>query len=68
MKDTEKLYELCMRLDGLVMNIRALEKEIKEICMVKKLLNGVPSKFLQIAPRMEQKFGDNDGGRECWIT
>lgn len=57
MKDTELLDDFCMKINGLVTNIRALGEEIKEDYVVKKLLRAVPSKFLQIASTIEQ-FGN----------
>lgn len=57
MKDTDSLDEFCMKLRGLVTNIRALGEEVAEACVVKKLLRAVPSKFLYIASTIEQ-FGD----------
>ena len=57
MKETEQLDEFCMRLSGLVTNIRALGEKVEETYVVKKLLRAVPSKFLQIASAIEQ-FGD----------
>ncbi|XP_074345227.1 uncharacterized protein LOC141684221 [Apium graveolens] len=59
MKDTEKLDDFCMRLNGLVTNIRALGEAIEENYVVKKLLRAVPTKFLQIASAIEQ-FGNLD--------
>lgn len=56
MKDTELLDDFCMKLNGIVTNIRALGEDVKETYMVKKLLRAVPPKFLQIASTMEQ-FG-----------
>lgn len=57
MKDTDQLDDFCMRLNGLVTNIRALGDEVTKAYVVKKLLRAVPSKFLQIASTMEQ-FGN----------
>ena len=48
-----------MRLNGLVLNIRALGETIEEEQVVKKLLRAVPTKFLQIASAIEQ-FGSLD--------
>lgn len=56
-KDTELLDDFCMKLNGLVTNIRALGEDVKETYVVKKLLRAVPQKFLQIASTMEQ-FGN----------
>lgn len=57
MKDDENLDDFCMKLNGLVTNIRALGEDIKETYVVKKLLRAVPSRFLQIASTLEQ-FGN----------
>lgn len=59
MKETEALDDFCMRLNGLVTNIRALGETIKEEYVVKKLLRAVPTRFLQIVSAIEQ-FGDLD--------
>lgn len=59
MKDNEKLDEFCIKLNGLVANIRALGETVDEGYVVKKLLRAVPTKFLQIASTIEQ-FGDLD--------
>lgn len=57
MKETEQLDDFCMRLNGLVTNIRALGENIEEGYVVKKILRAVPVRFLQIASAIEQ-FGD----------
>ena len=57
MKSNEQLDDFCLRLNGLVTNIRALGEEMKESYVVKKLLRAVPAKFLQIASTLEQ-FAD----------
>lgn len=57
MKETEQLDDFCMRLNGLVTNIRALGEKVEEAYVVKKLLRAVPTKFLQIASAIEQ-FGN----------
>lgn len=59
MKETEQLDDFCMRLNGLVTNIRALGEKIEEEYVVKKLLRAVPTKFLQIVLAIEQ-FGNLD--------
>lgn len=59
MKETEQLDDFCMRLNGLVTNIRALGETIEEAYVVKKILRAVPARFLQIASAIEQ-FGDLD--------
>lgn len=46
MKDTDKLDDFCLRLNGLVTIIRTLGEIIEETYVVKKLLRAVPSKFL----------------------
>lgn len=56
-KETEPLDDFCMKLNGLVVNIRALGGEVKEAYIVKKLLRAVPNRFLQIASTIEQ-FGN----------
>ncbi|KAL8103933.1 hypothetical protein AgCh_028224 [Apium graveolens] len=57
MKDTDNLDDFCLRLYGIVTNIRLLEEKMEEVYIVKKLLRAVPSKYLQIASTIEQ-FGD----------
>lgn len=57
MKDSELIDDFCMKLNGLVTNIRALEETIDEAYVVKKLLRSVPSIFLQITATIEQ-FGN----------
>lgn len=57
MRDTEQLDEFCMKLYGIVTNIRVLGEKVEEAYVVKKLLRSVPSKYLQIASTIEQ-FGD----------
>lgn len=57
MKEADFLDDFCMKLNGLVTNIRALGKEFKESYVMKKLLRAVPTKFLQIASTIEQ-FGN----------
>ncbi|XP_074327223.1 uncharacterized protein LOC141665139 [Apium graveolens] len=54
MKDTEHIDDFCMRLNGLVANIRSLGEVIGETYVVKKLLRAVPTGFLQIASAIEQ--------------
>lgn len=49
--------DFCLKLSGIVTNIRALGEGIHESYVVKKLLRSVPKKFLQIASTLEQ-FGD----------
>ncbi|XP_074337726.1 uncharacterized protein LOC141674925 [Apium graveolens] len=57
MKDSENLDNFCMKLNGLVANIRALGETIGEEYVLKKLLRAVPTKFLQIASAIKQ-FGE----------
>lgn len=57
MKDSDNLDDFCMKLNGIVTNIRVLGEKMDETYVVKKLLRAVPSKFLQIASTIEQ-FGD----------
>lgn len=57
MKDNEQLDDFCIKLSGIVANIRTLGEEVKEAYVVKKLLRAVPQKFLQIASTIEQ-FGN----------
>lgn len=54
MKNIDQLDDFCMKLNGIVTNIRALGEEISETYVVKKLLRAVPSKLLQIALTMKQ--------------
>lgn len=53
MKESEQLDDFCLRLNGLVTNIRALREKVEEVYVVKKFLRAVPSKFLQIASAIE---------------
>lgn len=57
MKENEQIDDFCMKLSGLVTNIRALGEKVEESYVVKKLLRAVPSKFLQITSTIEQ-FGN----------
>lgn len=57
MKDSESLDDFCMKLNGLVTNIRALGDEMAESYVVKKVLRAMPQKFLQSTSAIEQ-FGD----------
>lgn len=54
MKETETIDEFCMKLNGLVTNIRTLGETIEESYVVKKILRAAPSKFLQITSAIEQ--------------
>ncbi|XP_074351747.1 uncharacterized protein LOC141690888 [Apium graveolens] len=57
MKETEQIDDFCMRLCGIVTNIRVLGEIMEESYVVKKLLRAVPAKYLQIASTIEQ-FGN----------
>ncbi|XP_074361297.1 uncharacterized protein LOC141701567 [Apium graveolens] len=57
MKDSESLDDFCLKLNGLVTNIRALGEDMAESYVVKKVLRVMPQKFLQITSAIEQ-FGD----------
>lgn len=57
MKDTDSLDDFCLKMNGLVTNIRALGESVADSYIVKKLLRSVHAKFLQIASTIEQ-FGD----------
>lgn len=59
MKDTVSIDEFCLKLNGLVTNIRALGETVDESYAVKKLLRAVPTRFLQITSAIEQ-FGKLD--------
>ncbi|XP_074337770.1 uncharacterized protein LOC141674968 [Apium graveolens] len=57
MKETYQVDDFCMKLSGIVMNIRVLGEIMEESSVVLKILRAVPEKFLQIASNIEQ-FGD----------
>ena len=57
MKEMEQLDDFCMKLTGLITNIRSLGVKIEEAYVVKKLLRVVPNKVLQIVSAIEQ-FGN----------
>ncbi|XP_074377318.1 uncharacterized protein LOC141718838 [Apium graveolens] len=57
MKKTDQVDDLCMKLSGIVTNIRVLGETIEESSVVRKILRAVPDKFLQIALNIEQ-FAD----------
>lgn len=57
MKETDNLDEFCMKLNGVVTNIRVLDETMEESYVVKKLIRAVPTKFQQIASTIEQ-FGN----------
>lgn len=54
MKDSEQLDDFYLRPNVLVTNIRSLGEKIDESYVVKKLLCGVPQKFIQIVSTIEQ--------------
>lgn len=57
MKDTDNIDEFCMKLSGILTNIRVLGESMEESSVVRKILRAVPEKFVQIASNIEQ-FGD----------
>ncbi|XP_017239790.2 uncharacterized protein LOC108212576 [Daucus carota subsp. sativus] len=57
MKDSEKIEDFCLKLSGIMTNIRVLGKSMEESSVVRKILRVVPDKFLQIASNIE-RFGD----------
>lgn len=59
MKDSEQIDDYCLKLNGLVTNIRALGETVEESYVVKKLLRSVLTRFLQITSAIEQ-FGKLD--------
>lgn len=54
MKESEHIDDFHMKLNGIVMNIRALDEELVESYVVKKFLRAMPDKFLQITSTLEQ--------------
>lgn len=54
MAETESLDDFCIKLFGIVTNIRVLGETVDEISVVKKLLRAVPSKYVNIASTIEQ--------------
>lgn len=56
-RETDTLDDFCMKLNGVVTNIRILGDKMEEAHVVKKILCAVPSKFSLIASTIEQ-FGD----------
>ena len=46
MKDTEQIDDFCLRLCGIVTNIRFLGEKMEEFYVVKKLLGAVPAIYL----------------------
>ncbi|KAL8132026.1 hypothetical protein AgCh_007784 [Apium graveolens] len=59
MKGMNMIDEFCMKISGLITNMGTLIETIDEAYMVKKLLETVPTKFLQITSTIEQ-FGNLD--------
>ncbi|KAL8120299.1 hypothetical protein AgCh_017457 [Apium graveolens] len=57
MKEGESLDDFCLKLSGLVTNIRVLGDEMAESYVVNKVLRAMPTRFLQITSAIEQ-FGD----------
>lgn len=57
MKEMDQVDDFCMKLSGIVTNIRVLGETMEESSVVRKILRAVPEKYLQIASNMEQ-FGD----------
>lgn len=57
MKEAESLDDFCLKLNGLVTNIRDLGDEMEEAYVVKQVLRALPQNFLQITSAIEQ-FGD----------
>ncbi|XP_074337630.1 uncharacterized protein LOC141674826 [Apium graveolens] len=57
MGETKLLNDFCMKLYGLVTNIRVLGETVDETSVVKKLLRAVHSKYVTIASTIEQ-FGN----------
>lgn len=57
MKETDYIDDFCMKLSGIVTNIRVLGETMDEASVVRKILRAVPDKFLQIASNIKQ-FGD----------
>lgn len=57
MKETDQVDDFCMKLSGIVTNIRVLGETMEEASVVRKILRAVLDKFLQIASNIEQ-FGD----------
>ncbi|XP_074322914.1 uncharacterized protein LOC141659884 [Apium graveolens] len=60
MKETDQVDDFCIKLSGIVTNIRVLGETMEESSVVRKILRAVPEKFLQIASNIEQ-FGDVKG-------
>ncbi|XP_074346225.1 uncharacterized protein LOC141684995 [Apium graveolens] len=63
--EEDQLDDFCMKLYGIVTNIRVLGENMEESNVVKKLLRAVPSRYLQIASTIEQ-FGNMEEMTEEW--
>ncbi|XP_074363890.1 uncharacterized protein LOC141705647 [Apium graveolens] len=59
MKDSDSLDDFCLKITGMVTNIRALGEAVAEAYVVMKILRAIPPKFLQIVSTIEQ-FGNLD--------
>lgn len=46
MKDIDRLDDFCMKLNGIISNIRILGEEMGVSCVVKRLLRAVPDRSL----------------------
>lgn len=57
MKDSKSFDDFCLKLNGLLTNIRALGEDMAEAYVVKKVLQAMLQKKLQITSAIEQ-FGD----------
>lgn len=57
MKESEHIDDFHMKLNGIVMNIKALGEELAESYGVKNFLRAMPDKFLLITSTLEQ-FGN----------
>lgn len=53
MKETDQIDDFCMKLSGIVTNIRVLGETMEEASVVRKILRAVPDKFLQITSNIE---------------
>ena len=51
MKETDKIKDICMKLSGILTNIRVLGETMEESSVVRKIPPAVPDKFLQIASK-----------------
>lgn len=59
MGENEQIDDFYVKMNAIVTNIRALDEDLGEPYVVKKLLRAVPQKFLQITSTIEQ-FGNLD--------